>query len=495
MIRPRPVRSSSSRPPSRWPRTLTVSKTGSGFRWHHSPVLAALLLAALGVGTLSTAQTVDPARPALKPLRFDEDWRPLCNAQLRATALDRLKCVRIGPDATLSLGGEWRERFEAADNPGFGLRQSADSVLLHRFLLHGDLRLGEALRGFVQLGFYEQTGRNGPAGPFDGDRLDVAQAFVDVSATAAGGRATLRTGRQELSFGSGRLVAVREGPNARRAFDGARAFWTDGSTRIDAFALRPVRIEPGPFDDGTDRTESFWGVHSTRRSAGPTSPGIDIYYLGYDRDAARFAVGSAKERRHSIGARLFGRASAFDWDLEAVAQFGSFGQRDIRAWTVATDVGYRLESLPLSPRLGLKANIASGDASGADNRLGTFNALYPKLPYFSEANLIAPANLMDLQPSLSLSLTPDLTARVGWNGIWRHRMSDAIYTTPLVAIPGTAGQKGRFTGHQAIVGFEWDARPDLRIAGEYVHFEPGATLRRAGGKPVDFVTISAAYRF
>ena len=32
---------------------------------------------------------------------------------------------------------------------------------------------------------------------------------------------TLRIGRQEMSYGSSRLVSVREGPNVRRSFDGA----------------------------------------------------------------------------------------------------------------------------------------------------------------------------------------------------------------------------------------------------------------------------------
>ncbi|MCR2572501.1 alginate export family protein, partial [Salmonella enterica] len=82
---------------------------------------------------------------------------------------------------------------------------------------------------------------------------------------------------------------------------------------------------------------------------------------------------------------------------------------DIRAWTLATDTGLRWTELPLQPRLGLKADIASGDGNLHDGRLGTFNALFPKSAYFSEASLLAPANLMDVQPTLTLRLHDAVT--------------------------------------------------------------------------------------
>jgi hypothetical protein len=185
----------------------------------------------------------------------------------------------------------------------------------------------------------------------------------------------------------------------------------------------------------------------------------------------------------------------FDWDLEAAVQFGRIGDQDIRAWTAATDVGYTFGALPLQPRVGLKADIASGDRRASDGRLNTFNALYPKLPYFSEANLVAPANLIDLQPSLTLAVAPTVELRLAWNGIWRHRTGDAVYGTPLAPIRGTAGQPGRFTGHQVIIGLGWQATPSLTLSAEYVHFEVGGALRRAGGEDVDFLKLSAAYRF
>ncbi|WP_119419090.1 DUF1427 family protein [Desertibaculum subflavum] len=87
-----------------------------------------------------------------------------------------------------------------------------------------DVRFRDVLRGFVQIGVLEQSGRDGGSGPNDIDHLDVMQASLDLSDGVAGGRATLRGGRQEMSLGSSRLVSVRESPNARHTFDGGRGF-------------------------------------------------------------------------------------------------------------------------------------------------------------------------------------------------------------------------------------------------------------------------------
>lgn len=456
-----------------------------------TPVWIGLPLLALTVTDAARAE--DPVRPAFRTHRFDEDWRALCDPARRTRPLDPLKCLALGGGATLTLGGELRERGELVDNPGFGLEGSSDQALLTRVMLHGDLRLDDRVRVFVQLGGFYQIGREEGPSPTDADRLDLVQAFVDLNAKVAGGRATLRAGRQEISFGSQRIVSVREGPNVRRAFDGVRALWSAGVVRLDAFYLQPVLLRRAVFDDETDDREAFYGVHATTTIHGPLK--LDLYLFNYRRLEARFAVGRGREERRSLGVRLFGQAGGWDWDAEGLYQWGSFAGRTIRAWTIATDTGFTFAGTPLSPRIGLKADIASGDRNPADGRLGTFNALYPKLPYFSEANLVAPANLMDLSPSLTISPDPKLELSIAWDILWRHTTRDAIYAPQLSAIAGSAGAPGRYTGDQAIFGFEWEASSAIKLSGQFVHLERGRALRSIGGRNVDFAVVAVAAKF
>jgi Alginate export len=147
----------------------------------------------------------------------------------------------------------------------------------------------------------------------------------------------------------------------------------------------------------------------------------------------------------------------------------------------AFDAGYELPDVPMSPRLGLKADAISGDGNPFDRQLGTFNPLFPRLPYFSEANLATPANLLDLQPNLRLSLTERLRASVSWNGLWKHAKADAYYAPPLTPVDGTAFSKSRDIGWQASTQIEWQATRQLQLAATYVSFEPGAVVRQAHG--------------
>lgn len=432
-------------------------------------------------------------RPEIQWHRWDEDWRAFCDPLLRTEPLDRLKCMRLGRGATLTLSGEIRERYETVDNPGFGIEQSSDQVLLHRAWVGADLRFGDRARAFVEVGYLDQNGRKGEPEATDINRFDVFQAFVDVNAPVGQGQATLRAGRMEMSFGSQRFVSVREGPNAHRTFNGARAFWERSGHRIDTFITRPTAIERDSFDDSADANERFWGVYNTMPIGGPFK--LDTYYFGYRRSTATYAAGEGLEKRHSVGARLFGESSGWDWDFEGVYQFGDFNSGRIRAWTLATETGFTFKSMPFEPRLGLKADIASGDADLGDDTLNTFNPLYPKQPYFSDANLATLANLMDLHPSLEFEFGSGVTFGVGAIFQWRNRRADAIYLANVSEVEGSAGGSGQFIGTQLVADIEWQVSPRLTLRSQYVHFRSGAAVRQAGGRDVDFVLASVALKF
>jgi hypothetical protein len=106
---------------------------------------------------------------------------------------------------------------------------------------------------------------------------------------------------------------------------------------------------------------------------------LEVYYLGLDRRQATFERGTAHEVRHSLGARtsrpVATEGSGLDFDYEGVWQFGTFGSRNIRAWTVASETGYRFPTAPLKPRFSVKADISSGD-NPRSKTLATFNPFF-----------------------------------------------------------------------------------------------------------------------
>lgn len=258
-------------------------------------------------------------------------------------------------DVRLMLSGQVRQRFEMVKNPDFGLDVGSDDVWMHRLLLGARLDVGDRLSAFAQLGNWAATERRNGNPSTDRNALDLAQGYIDLRLPEVAKGLTVRGGRQEMSFGSSRLVSVRESPNVRRSFDGGRVFGELGGFKADAFVARPIELQDDVFDDAADDNVLFGGLYLTSPAYEPTS--FDIYYLGLERETARYSAGLGREERHSIGARMFGDEAGWDWDWEAVAQFGTFGSQQIRAWTVATDTGYTFARAMWQPRLALKADI------------------------------------------------------------------------------------------------------------------------------------------
>ena len=183
-------------------------------------------------------------------------------------------------------------------------------------MLHVDARLAQRVRLYGELKSGIEVGRAGGPRGSDEDRLDLHQAFVDVSF----GPVTARVGRQELVFGTQRLISVRDGPNVRQAFDGGTVVLQRGRWRADGFATRYVSTETGVFDDSPDTGRLLWGVYAVRSLAQDQRKGVDLYYLGYLRKAATFDQGQGREVRHSWGARFWQTSGAVDYNFEAILQ-------------------------------------------------------------------------------------------------------------------------------------------------------------------------------
>ncbi|CAG9167400.1 hypothetical protein LMG23992_00800 [Cupriavidus laharis] len=458
----------------------------------------ALALSALS--SIALAQGPDPvAAPAYQFLRYNEDYRYLQDPARHGDLWDPIKYIPLGtPDLYLSLGGEIRERFEDYSEPNFGVPgPKADGYLLHRILLHGDLHAGERLRAFVQLGNHLAPGKDVALPPYE-DRFDLQQAFVDARLPVSGNAAAdpnLRIGRQEMAFGAQRLVSVRDAPNVRRAFDGVRLGGAAGDVRMDAFATRPVLLKAGNFDDQPNHAQGFWGLYTTFAHSFVPASGLDLYYLGFENNRALYSVGPGVERRHSVGGRVFGGHGRWDWDWEALAQFGSFGQQDLFAWGVSTDTGYTLAVAGWDVRAGLKATAGSGDHDPRDGKLGTYGGLFPKLAYFNQAGLLGASNVLDLQPSLTLKPAARLRLTLSWDLIWRQTTNDAVYTAAAVPIAGTAGQPGRYTGSQLAFDMFWQADRHIAVNAGLVHVDVAPVLSAVGGRNTVFTYVSAAYTF
>jgi hypothetical protein len=437
--------------------------------------------------------------PPYRLNRADEDYRYLNDPARRTDPWDPLKYVPFNESGSwyLSFGGEARERFEYFNHPNWGKDPQDHGYLLQRYFLHGDLHLGDHVRLFTQLQSSQEDGRRGGPRPTDEDELDLHQVFLDLKLDlSVDASLTLRTGRQELAYGSQRIISVREGPNVRQSYDGFRVMYRSGDVQVDGFATKPAETNRHLFDDGPDNTKALWGTYAVLPFPLLARGNIDLYYLGLSRRTAGFDQGTARETRHSVGSRLWRTALPLDYNFEALYQWGSFGNGDIRAWTVASDTGYTFASLPLRPRLGLRADIASGDEDPANPDLQTFNPLFPKGAYFSEAGLVGPANFFDLNPCLDLHLTDHATLVFDWDFFWRESVHDGLYNNAVALVRSGRKSDAHYVGSMPQAQLFWDLDRHLAFVAMYGHFLAGPFLRDTGaGEDVDYVTTWITYKF
>lgn len=326
--------------------------------------------------------------------------------------------------------------------------------------------------------------------PIERNDLDVQEAYIEFGPRDA----FVRVGRQEIRLGSQRLIAVRDGTNVRRNWDGVRANATLGDVTIDAFALRLVDTEPaGVFNDGRDEGRYLAGTQVTF----PAPLGkLETYYLFTEFDQRRTIEGIADERRHSVGARAFGSAGGWFWDWEAVYQFGKFGRGDISAWTLATNTGFRWEDRPWKPELMLSLNVASGDGDPGDGDLGTFNALYPRASYFSENAILGPANFFNVHPYLRLRPRENLLVGADLNFYWRLEREDGVYGPPgnLIRLP--QGSQDRLVDISLSGAIEWEASENIFLSLLFTHSAPQDFIRATGPSDnIDFVEATLQFDF
>jgi hypothetical protein len=445
-----------------------------------------------------TAQTDQPGpRPQYQSIRYEEDWSVLRDHSQRTDPWDSVKYLALTEDGWyLSLGGEGRLRYEAFRNAAFGSGpQDPNGYVLQRYLTHADLHLGQHVRVFTELQSGLETGRTGGPRPTDEDRLEFHQAFAELSIGRSPSSFTLRVGRQEVGFGSGRLISASEGRNVRLNFDAVRPIVRLGSWTWNALLAKLVAVEPGMLDDGQAPGQTFGGFGFIRTHRLRPDTGTAGYYLRLHRRIAPFDQGVAREVRQTLGSRTWGRRAEVDYNYELILQWGSFGGAPIRAWALATDTGYSFRT-SWPTRIGLRADWTTGDRRPDDPALQTFNPLFPGTAYSGRAGLIGPANSIDVTPSVRVTPTRRLTVTIDHAWFWRQSVHDGLYGIGVNLVRPGGESRARDVGRQLTVLADFRVDDHLGMAVTYTAFFAGRFLQETPpGEDVGYLAVSSTYRF
>jgi hypothetical protein len=221
---------------------------------------------------------------------------------------------------------------------------------------------------------------------------------------------------------------------------------------------------------------------------------VDIYELTYENESAKYRGLPGTEHRTTFGFRLFGDANGFDWNTEFAGQRGTFRNLTIRADMLAGVFGYTFHDALWEPRIGIESNFATGDNTHS-RTLGTFNAMYPRLPYFAETSLLVPANVYDIRPVVSVKPAKDVLVVLGWDTLWRASSTDGLYGSGMTEYPGTNKVTGMRVGTELSADVRWRVNQHLLVGAIFAEFLSGPAVQEALGKNVSFFVLFATFRF
>lgn len=454
------------------------------------------ILASSAVAQSAPASTAPALQgPRAQPLPYDENYSDLADPAKRTTLHSKFKYIPVADGTYLTLGGESRTRYEYRNNERFGGgAQDDDGNLEQRTRLWGDLHIGQNLRLFGELRSGVQSGFTGTQIVSDRKDVDLAQAFVEISGPAAGGKLSLRLGRQEIGIGGFKLFDMREGPNVRRSFDVARLRYSSGPWDGELLGGYAIGETFTAFDNYTRYDSPFYGVRLARDLAA-VLPGakLETLWVHTKRPVARYDAGAAAEQRDTFSLRFSGKNGRAEWDVETVGQTGSWGNQQVRAGFVTAHATYGLKGA-WSPRLGMRFEIASGDKTRNDGKMNTYYHLFARP--LTVTGELGRANLTALGPTLTLTPSKKLTIDTTVTSLWRTNLNDGLYTASGTLFRTANAGTDRHVGVRGTLAARYVVTPLLTVGAYYNHIERGSYLKQIEGTGnLDYANFYFTVRF
>lgn len=351
----------------------------------------------------------------------------------------------------LAFSGEIRLRGEGFTGAGFKPDDS-DGYLLTRVRLNMRIQPTSWMRFFVQgqdahiLG--EDETKIAALPPYQDD-FDLRQGYVefgDVEKSTFG----FRAGRQELAFGSERLLGNANWLNTPRSFDGFRATFRGNGFRVDGFAACMDKIVTGKFNKCVPGSNIYGGYGTLSKLLPRTSVEPFLFWRrqsGVKSEAGPLGVMNQATIGFHVGMKP---AAGIDYDVEMARQAGSVGSDTISAWAGHWLVGYTVTHSHYKPRMFSEFDYASGDHNPTDGTRGTFDQIYPSgHDLYALTDQIGLKNIELIREGFEFKPAAKWKLTAKYGSYWLADSHDALYSSASTALAkSTAGTAGRWVGQE-----------------------------------------------
>jgi hypothetical protein len=401
----------------------------------------------------------------------------------------------------LRFDGEYRARIEKGFSGKPFNANSGDTYFLNRF------RLGVTIRPTDWLTFYAQGqdvrafDKNPPRSSSFYDLFDLRQAYVEVGNTEKGSLA-VRVGRQAFYWGEGRLVAESLWSfTSLRTFDAVRTTLRHNGYRLDAFAASATQINPA-VNSGFTAPSFGNNIHGLYGGIEKLVPKATIEPYVFWRVGA-LVTGEDKVpgdlNFKAYGLRWVGKLPAgFDYATEMATERGKVADSDFNAWAGHWVLGHTWQAR-WKPRFFTEYNYATGDNDAKDNKVQTFDTIYPSTHLkWGETDQVGWRNIHDVRGGFEVAPAKNWSASTNYHAYWLANVHDGLYAANgSVIIPRVAaGTAGRWVGQDADIQGSHKFANGIEVGTGVGHIFPGTFIKRtSSGNGYTYPYVMMIYAF
>jgi hypothetical protein len=411
---------------------------------------------------------------------------------------DFLKRIHIGDNWLISTGGEIRDRYATIQNAQLYNKKpyagADDTFNLFRARVYADFWYRDDFRLFVEGITAYSSGQSIPMSSTDVEQNEFLNLFIEAKLFALGeDNAYVRVGRQEMLFGSQRLVSPSDWSNARRTFQGVRAYYHTDTIEEDIWVMNPVIPDPQQISSIDDK-QVFAGNYFKYRFNRDIS--MDMYYMYLENDNSVAtgqggAIGGYDV--HTLGGRFIGEQNQFLWDFEGAVQAGKWSNQDIFASMGVAGVGYWFKNVPTSPTLWAYYDYASGTQNPSSNLHQTFNPLFPfGHTYFAGLDTIGRENIRDFHVEYASFVTDWFRVSGGYHALSLDSAKDALYSpSGSVVRQDTTGKSGTDVGQATQLNLQFHIDNHNVILLSWSHLYAGTFIKDTAINPAAAKDLNA----